>query len=383
MSWLNLRRRPGLWHSNDHYRSFFVFLHSYLTIFAKQSHHVWSHWSPHRNGHFAHGNGQFMHWNRRFIHRNCQSIPHNDAPSQLDHYPLARNRYGHWGHRSDHLFHHFHHRFNHPARNIWPWRQNEQMKGMFRAQLRAYNFGHNQGELALCIVNVDQGGQLGFIQNDGLFGVDGWVARTLESIPYVGFSIAILHRKSGEEDRFRRAMIHASGSTLVAVLGSIGGHYGGPIGAAFVAAVSTPLKMLLEQWAGIRFIRDPLLRQEFENVTLGKYLIESVANMIAAGTSSEVSRFFKQQLAHIIEAITYPLLQVIGKWVVNKAGNTINSTLVHKTIEGLMEGTLPPELLASRINPNQLQLSSYSWDRNGNWIGDAMGETKVLGVAYK
>jgi hypothetical protein len=33
---------------------------------------------------------------------------------------------------------------------------------------------------------------------------------------------------------------------------------------------------------------------EFEEVTLGKYIIETVTNMFAAGSSKDVSRFFKK-----------------------------------------------------------------------------------------
>ncbi|KAJ7266996.1 hypothetical protein B0H12DRAFT_1230101 [Mycena haematopus] len=380
--WLNLRHRAGLSHSNDRCRSFFISLPSYLSILAKRSHHVSNHWSAYRKGHFAHGNSQFVEGNDQFIPGNGQFANQSSGFVDRNGCGAARwldHRYDHrfdhhYDHRSDHRFdHRYDHRFGrrfrqlfgHLARDLGLSRQNQWRKGVFSPQLRAYNFTYRRGELAICIVHVDQASQLSFVQNDGLFGVDGWVAGTLESMPYVGFSIAVLRRQSGDEDRFRRAMIHATGSTAVAVLGSVGGHYGGPVGAAFVAAVTMPLKMLLQQWAATNLIRDPLVLQEFEDITLGKYLIESISSMIAAGTSNQVSRFFQNQAAQIIEVITYPLLQVLGRWAVTKVGNTANSTLIHKIVEGLVKGTFPPRLLNNTVSSNQLLQGSSHWERNG------------------
>ncbi|KAJ7141962.1 Cyanovirin-N, partial [Mycena crocata] len=169
--------------------------------------------------------------------------------------------------------------FGNTAQNIDLATQNERGKVMLRAQLRNYNYGYNQAEVNLAICVVNQGGQFAFVRNDGFFGADGWLAQTMESMAYAGFVMAILRKTSGDEDRFRRAMIHASGSTAVSVLGAIGGKFGGPIGAALIAGAATPLKMLLEQWAGSNLINDPVLRQEFEEATLGKYIIETITSM--------------------------------------------------------------------------------------------------------
>ncbi|KAF8138065.1 hypothetical protein K438DRAFT_1786041 [Mycena galopus ATCC 62051] len=418
-----LRHRPAVSPWNHPRRSFLIFLHSYLTIFAKHrisnpnsnwSASFWNRNSPfvngsgnnqhgpsaNWNGQYDHGyghpmprNSQHVHGNGHYVHEhgndhsmNMKSYRRNPAfgsdnghfracvdrgiqhRSHHNHYQHHHHQHHH--HRHHHPQHHQHHHFDHWAWDNGLWRPNEWRKTMSRAQLRAY---YGQGKVAVCVAHVDPSVQLSFVQNDVLFDADGWIAQTLESLPYVGFSIAIIRRQSGDEDRFRRAMIHASGSTAVALLGSVGGHYGGPFGAAFVAAAATPLKMLFEQWAGSTLIADPALRQEFEEVPLGQYLIESISSMIAAGSSNRVSQFFKQQAAQIIEVLAYPVLQELGKWAVKKVGNAVNSTFVHKgayegarIVERLVKGAVPDELLNSMIRSSQLQRSSSDWHITDN-----------------
>ncbi|KAK7044683.1 CNVH-domain-containing protein [Favolaschia claudopus] len=256
--------------------------------------------------------------------------------------------------------------FGYTAQNITLSTQNERGKVMLRAQLRGYNYGYNQAEVNLAVCIVNQGGQFGFVHNDGFWGADGWVAQLLEGLPYVGFVTAIIRKISGDEDRFRRAMIHASGSTAVAVLTSVGAYLGGPIGAALVAGVSTPLKMMLEQWAGSNLIGDPVLRQEFEEATLGKYIIETVTSMLAAGTSSQLARFFQQQAEAAIEALTYPILQAFAQWGVQKLSSTVNKQFIKKIIDGLVNGTVPYEWRNGIIGPSQLQGNNNQWNNQSN-----------------
>ncbi|KAJ7192109.1 hypothetical protein GGX14DRAFT_406656 [Mycena pura] len=131
---------------------------------------------------------------------------------------------------------------------------------------------------------------------------------------YVGFIAAIVRKISGDEvgllmstspvlslqDRFRRAMIHASGSTSVVVVASVGNYFGGAIGAALL------------QWTGINYISDPVLRQEFEERTIGKFIIETCS----------------------------------------------------RVVEGIVNGTAPCEWLNGTIVPNQG--SNSGWNNNGN-----------------
>ncbi|KAJ6487981.1 hypothetical protein C8R45DRAFT_995083 [Mycena sanguinolenta] len=294
--------------------------------------------------------------------------------------------------------------FGNTAQNLTLSTQNERGKVMLRGQLRAYNYSYRQTEVNLAVCIVNQGGQLAFVHNDGFLGPDGWVASTFESLPYVGFIAAMMQKLAGDEDRFRRAMIHASGSTAVAVLGSIGGYFGGPIGAALVAGAATPLKMMLEQLVGSNIIQDEVVRSQFEEATLGKYIIETITNMIAAGSGKMLVRFFKQQAANIIEALTYSFLQAIGNWAIKKVSKKVNKFFIEKVVEGIVNGTVPYEWLNSTIGPSQLQgnnnnqwnnqnnnqwnnqgnrdrngNNSNNWDTSGNWIGDPRGpETQNL-----
>ncbi|KAJ7250032.1 hypothetical protein B0H12DRAFT_685000 [Mycena haematopus] len=227
--------------------------------------------------------------------------------------------------------------FGSTAQNLSLSTQNERGKVMLRAQLRAYNHSYNNAEVNLAICIVNQGGKFGFVHNDGFWGADGWVAQTLESMPYVGFIYALMQKIAGDEDRFRRAMIHASESTAVALLGGVGAFFGGPIGAALVAGASTVLGKMLEQWAGSNLIGDPVLRQEFEEATVGTYIIETITNLIAAGSGRMLTRFFKQQAKPMIEALAYSFLQGAAKWGIKKATNSVNKTFVSKWIVLLLE----------------------------------------------
>ncbi|KAJ7267003.1 hypothetical protein B0H12DRAFT_1068210 [Mycena haematopus] len=252
--------------------------------------------------------------------------------------------------------------FGNTAQNLSLSTQNERGKVMLRGQLRAYNHSYRQAEVNLAICIVNQGGQFGFVHNDGFWGADGWVSQTFESLPFVGYVAALMQAIAGDQERFKRAMIHASGSTAVALLGSVGAYFGGPIGAALIAGAATPLKIMLEQWAGSNLISDPVLRQEFEEATLGKYIIETITNMIAAGSGKVLTRFFKQQAAPAIEALAYSFLQGIAKWGIKKATKTINKAFIKKIVDGLVNGTVPYEWLNATIGPSQLQ-----GNNNGQW----------------
>ncbi|KAJ7266981.1 hypothetical protein B0H12DRAFT_1320948 [Mycena haematopus] len=245
--------------------------------------------------------------------------------------------------------------FGNTAQNLSLSMQNERGKVMLRGQLRAYNHSYRQAEVNLAICIVNKGGQFGFVHNDGFWGADGWVSQTFESLPFVGFVAALMQKIAGDEERFKRAMIHASGSTALALLGSIGGFFGGPAGAALIAGAATPLKMMLEQWAGSNLIDDPVLRQEFEEATLGKYIIETITNMIAAGSGKMLSRFLKQQAAPAIEALAYSFLQGIAKWGIKKVTGTINKAFIKKIVDGLINGTVPYEWLNATIGPAHLR----------------------------
>ncbi|KAJ7892810.1 hypothetical protein B0H14DRAFT_3681175 [Mycena olivaceomarginata] len=186
------------------------------------------------------------------------------------------------------------------------------------------NAGHlKQAEVAAI---VNHGGSLVLSKTTPIFSADGWITQTLESLPYFGFVVAVFRKQSGVEAR--------SGATSAAL--SV---------AALVAGAATPPKMLLEQWAGSTLIVDPALRREFaaEAPRRGTYLIETLTNMLAAGSSKQVSQFFAQHAAQLVEALVYPVLQKLGR-----------------IVEALVNGAVLDEWLSS---PSQLQGNIDRWNR--------------------
>ncbi len=82
---------------------------------------------------------------------------------------------------------------------------------------------------------------------------------------------------------------------------------GGPLGGVLASGLSTPLAILVEsKIAGT--IKDPRLQSEFEDATIGRYIFETLRNMIGTGVGKYLGRFLNQQ----VEKITAEALGAIG-----------------------------------------------------------------------
>ncbi|KAF7364108.1 CNVH-domain-containing protein [Mycena sanguinolenta] len=240
--------------------------------------------------------------------------------------------------------------FGNTAQHLTLSTHNERGKVMLRGQLRAYNHSYQQAEVNLAICIVNEGGKFGFVHNDGFWGADGWVVTTFESTPYAGFAMGLVHAIAGDKVQLRTFR-----STAIAGLGSIGAYFGGPIGAALLAGAATPITIMMEQWVGSNYIDDPVLRQEFEEATLGRYIIETLVNMIAPGSSKMLSKYLTKQAAPAIEKLANAFLEEVAKKYVKKGAKKASKKFIEKLIDGIVNGVVPDEWMQGTIGPGQLQ----------------------------
>ena len=109
-------------------------------------------------------------------------------------------------------------------------------------------------------------------------------------IPYT----APLNLTHYSQEYAKRAIALCANSSIVCCGILIGAYIGGPIGAAIGAGLTTPIAILVEtQIAGT--IKDPQLQAQFEEATIGRYLYETLRNMLAAGAAAYLASFLSAQ----------------------------------------------------------------------------------------
>jgi hypothetical protein len=113
------------------------------------------------------------------------------------------------------------------------------------------------------------------------------------------FDISLHRRSLGSlthyyQEHAKRAIALCANSSIVCCGILIGATIGGPVGAALGAGLTTALAILVEtQIAGT--IKDPQLQGQFEEATIGRYLYETLRNMLAAGAAGYVASFLSTQ----------------------------------------------------------------------------------------
>jgi len=150
-------------------------------------------------------------------------------------------------------------------------------------------------ELSIGLVN--RYGMLVFEEHSGILDRDGWLADFLEPLPIIGLVVAAVHKAAGNDEHVARALALSGNASIGLVLGMpIGLLFGNPVlGAVVGAAVSTPTGILAKVEISSRLIDDPRLRGQFEEAAVGRYLYETLQNMITAGpTTNFASNVLKQ-----------------------------------------------------------------------------------------
>lgn len=85
----------------------------------------------------------------------------------------------------------------------------------------------------------------------------------------------------------------ATNSTIVFVAVTIGSLAGGPLGAALGAGIASPIGIALETVIKKRIADDVAI--QFEDATVGRYVYETLRNMLAAGASAKFGKWASKQ----------------------------------------------------------------------------------------
>ncbi|TEB28101.1 hypothetical protein FA13DRAFT_1735997 [Coprinellus micaceus] len=166
-------------------------------------------------------------------------------------------------------------------------------------------------DISPCIVVKD--GQFVFEHYDGTLGRDGWLANIAERIPLVGYFIAGLHRRHGNQDQPRRAIAHCTNSTIVTAVVFIAERAMGPLGGFAMAFLSTPLAILVKNGVADG-INDPRIRAQFE-ITVKQALVDSFKNN-RWGNYLAIAVWLSKRISGVIEGTlsrTWLALSFIGK----------------------------------------------------------------------
>jgi hypothetical protein len=99
-------------------------------------------------------------------------------------------------------------------------------------------------------------------------------------------SFGVNFSRTSLQEHSRRAIAKCTNSTIVSIGIFVGILIGGPSGAMVGAALTTPLGIAVEKMLKDTYIQDPKLRAEFEEVTIGRVLYETLCNTLAAGAIS-------------------------------------------------------------------------------------------------
>lgn len=119
----------------------------------------------------------------------------------------------------------------------------------------------------------------------------------------------------------------ATSSTIVFVGVTIGSLIGGPVGAALGAGIATPLGIIAE--VEIKKTIEPDVRIQFEEATVGRYIYETLRNMLAAGAAAKFAGW--------IEKIGLPyfsrVVSELGRDALNFTSTRASSTAMNASLK--------------------------------------------------
>ncbi|KAH6917994.1 hypothetical protein BKA70DRAFT_1554159 [Coprinopsis sp. MPI-PUGE-AT-0042] len=145
-------------------------------------------------------------------------------------------------------------------------------------------------QIDLSIRVVVKEGRFVFEKHDGPWDRDGFFARKTQGIPLFGYITAVVQSSNDNQDHAQRALALCTSSTIVTVASIAGFFMKGPFGAGIAAGLSTPLAKLAESHIAGN-IQDPRLRDEFEQATIGRAIVESLTNAIGGEASGYAMQY--------------------------------------------------------------------------------------------
>jgi hypothetical protein len=123
----------------------------------------------------------------------------------------------------------------------------------------------------------------------------------------------LLNGNQSPQEWGKRAIAFCANSSIVCTGIFIGALIGGPVGAAIGAGITTPVGILVETQIA-RTITDPVLKGQFEEATIGRFIYETLRNVLAAGAAAMIAKFVGNLSTTSYELATQQLRQAFVSW---------------------------------------------------------------------
>lgn len=159
-------------------------------------------------------------------------------------------------------------------------------------------------------------------------------------------------------------MALCTNSSIVCV-GIVVGSLLGPVGAMIGAGIATPIGICVETFVVKKTIKNPALRAQFEEATIGRYIYETLRNIFAAGCAGYFAKFIGGLGPGTLAAMDSDITRAFGKLGVAAADFAVYALLkryvlflsvycrmaahdwgkIYRIADALVENYLPPEWL--------------------------------------
>lgn len=181
---------------------------------------------------------------------------------------------------------------------------------------------------------LNRGGRLIFERHDHAFDRDGSVTKFFEKVPLAGFVVAGIHALAGNDEWAKRALAFCANSSTVAVGILIGCLVGGVGGGMIGAALATPLGIAAETLIK-HTIDDPVLRAQFEDMTLGRVVYETLRNTLAVGAAGVLAGYLGTLTADFVAQLAGRLGAILGRAIT--AGITLTEVAVYNLLKRIAD----------------------------------------------
>jgi len=179
------------------------------------------------------------------------------------------------------------------------------------------------------------------------FDRDGWIIKWLENMPVLGYVVAGTHWVAGNEDYTARAIAKCTNSTLVMFGTIVGGLvcsvFANPvIGIVIGAGIASPFGIWAETQIAIKCITDPAVRDQIEEATLGRYIFETLRNIVSAGAAGALAKALSTVLKPGIDAVMKGIMASLAKRGI-LIGTNVSLYAILKKVITLLKGGLVKE----------------------------------------
>lgn len=104
------------------------------------------------------------------------------------------------------------------------------------------------------------------------------------------------------------------------------------MGAAIGAGIATPIA-ILEEISLSNLIEDPRLKAQFEEVTITRFIYETLRNMGVALVARYLGSYLETASKELLEGLIHRLMVSLGSKAVGKGGSNIAGTLLKKYVQ--------------------------------------------------